>query len=86
VDKVEATFAAHPEASTLAFVHAETSTGARSDVAALCALAKANNALSIVDTVTSLGGIELKVDEWGADAVYSGTQKCLSCIPGISPV
>ncbi|AQA18683.1 alanine--glyoxylate aminotransferase [Halioglobus japonicus] len=86
VAKVEAAFAAHPEASTLAFVHAETSTGARSDVAALCALAKANNALSIVDTVTSLGGIELKVDEWGADAVYSGTQKCLSCIPGISPV
>jgi alanine-glyoxylate transaminase/serine-glyoxylate transaminase/serine-pyruvate transaminase len=42
--------------------------------------------LSIVDTVTSLGGIELRVDEWGADAVYSGTQKCLSCVPGISPV
>jgi alanine-glyoxylate transaminase/serine-glyoxylate transaminase/serine-pyruvate transaminase len=42
--------------------------------------------LSIVDTVTSLGGIELLVDDWGADAVYSGTQKCLSCIPGISPI
>lgn len=86
LDKVAAAFADHPEASTLAFVHAETSTGVRSDAEALCALARDNNALSIVDTVTSLAGIELKVDDWGADAVYSGTQKCLSCIPGISPV
>lgn len=86
VDKVAAAFAAHPEASALAFVHAETSTGARSDVAALCALAREHGALSIVDTVTSLGGIELRVDDWGADAVYSGTQKCLSCVPGIAPV
>ncbi len=84
--KVEAAFSAHPQANTLAFVHAETSTGARSDVAALCKIAREHDALSIVDTVTSLGGIELQVDAWGADAVYSGTQKCLSCIPGISPV
>ena len=86
LDKVASAFAEHPEASTLAFVHAETSTGVRSDAQALCALARDNNALSIVDAVTSLAGIELNVDEWGADAVYSGTQKCLSCIPGISPV
>jgi alanine-glyoxylate transaminase / serine-glyoxylate transaminase / serine-pyruvate transaminase len=85
-DKVAAAFAAHPQASVLAFVHAETSTGVRSDAANLCALARDNNALSIVDAVTSLGGIQLEVDAWGADAVYSGTQKCLSCIPGISPV
>jgi alanine-glyoxylate transaminase/serine-glyoxylate transaminase/serine-pyruvate transaminase len=85
-DKVGAAFDQHPDASLLAFVHAETSTGAASDAAALCALATARGALSIVDTVTSLGGIELLVDDWGADAVYSGTQKCLSCIPGISPV
>ncbi|PLW82850.1 alanine--glyoxylate aminotransferase [Kineobactrum sediminis] len=84
--KVAAAFAAHPEATTLAFVHAETSTGVRSDTAALCALARDHGALSIVDTVTSLGGIELQVDAWGADAVYSGTQKCLSCVPGLSPV
>ena len=84
--KVAAAFDQHPEASLLAFVHAETSTGVRSDAQALCALAKEHGALSIVDTVTSLAGIELKVDDWGADAVYSGTQKCLSCIPGISPV
>lgn len=86
IDKVSAALARHPEASIVAFVHAETSTGVRSDAAALCALASAHGALSIVDTVTSLGGIEVLVDAWGADAVYSGSQKCLSCIPGISPV
>ncbi len=86
VDKVAAAFKAHPDAALLAFVHAETSTGARSDAAALCALARAQGALSIVDTVTGLGGIEVSVDDWGADAVYSGTQKCLSCVPGLSPV
>ncbi len=86
LDKVASAFEQHPQASLLAFVHAETSTGVRSDAAALCALATNHGALSIVDTVTSLGGIELLVDAWGADAVYSGTQKCLSCIPGLSPV
>ena len=86
VDKVRAAFDQHPQASLLAFVHAETSTGVSSDAAALCELASSRGALSIVDTVTSLGGTELRVDAWGADAGYSGTQKCLSCIPGISPV
>ena len=86
VDKVASALSEHPEASILAFVHAETSTGARSDAAALCALAREHGALTIMDTVTSLGGIDLRVDEWGADAVYSGTQKCLSCVPGLSPV
>ncbi|MEM8563492.1 MAG: alanine--glyoxylate aminotransferase family protein [Pseudomonadota bacterium] len=85
-EKVQAAFAQNPGANTLAFVHAETSTGTRSDVKTLCEIARQHNALSIVDTVTSLGGIELQVDAWGADAVYSGTQKCLSCVPGISPV
>ena len=86
VAKVGKAFDDHPDACILAFVHAETSTGVSSDAAALCALASERGALSIVDTVTSLGGIELTVDAWGADAVYSGTQKCLSCIPGLSPV
>ncbi len=76
----------HPEAKILAFVHAETSTGAASDAAELCRLAREHKCLTIVDTVTSLGGIPVEVDEWGADAVYSGTQKCLSCVPGLSPV
>ena len=86
VDKVRAAFDQHPDAAILAFVHAETSTGVESDAAALCQLAQQRGALSIVDTVTSLGGIALYVDQWGADAVYSGTQKCLSCVPGISPL
>ncbi len=86
VAKVEAAFAEHPDAKVLAFVHAETSTGAQSDAAALAAIAKKNNALSIMDCVTSLAGTPVKIDEWGIDAAYSGTQKCLSCVPGISPV
>jgi alanine-glyoxylate transaminase/serine-glyoxylate transaminase/serine-pyruvate transaminase len=86
IDKVARAFDENPDADLLAFVHAETSTGVRSDAAALCALARERGALSIVDTVTSLAGIDVDVDGWGADAVYSGTQKCLSCIPGIAPV
>lgn len=84
--KVEAALKANPDAKILAFVHAETATGALSDAKTLCALAKQYNCLSIVDAVTSLGGCELRVDDWGIDAVYSGSQKCLSCLPGISPV
>jgi len=84
--KVEAALKQHPEAKIVAFVHAETSTGARSDAAALCMLARAHDCLSIVDCVTSLGGIDVDIDGWDADAAYSGTQKCLSCPPGLSPV
>lgn len=84
--QVEETLKAHADAKFLAFVHAETSTGARSDAKTLCALAKQHDCLTIVDAVTSLGGVELLVDEWGIDAIYSGSQKCLSCVPGLSPV
>ena len=63
--KVEAALAANPQTKVLAFVHAETSTGVRSDAQSLCALARAHAALSIVDAVTSLGGIALAVDDWG---------------------
>jgi len=84
--KVEDALKAHPEAKIVAFVHAETSTGALSDAKTLCALAHQYDCLSIVDAVTSLGGCELRVDDWGIDAIYSGSQKCLSCLPGISPV
>ncbi len=86
VAKVEAALKANPQAKLLAFVHAETSTGVESDAKALCDLAHQYDCLALVDAVTSLGGIEVDVDGWGADAVYSGTQKCLSCVPGISPV
>ena len=85
-DKVEQALQDNPDAKILAFVHAETSTGALSDAQALCKIAQAHNCLTIVDAVTSLAGNELRVDEWGIDAIYSGTQKCLSAMPGISPI
>lgn len=84
--KVDSALAAHPEASLVCFVHAETSTGALSDAEALVRLAHDHDCLTIVDTVTSLGGVPVKVDAWGIDAAYSGSQKCLSCTPGLSPV
>lgn len=86
IDKVEDALKQHPDASVLAFVHAETSTGVRSDARALATLATQYGCLSIVDAVTSLGGIELDTDGWGLDVVYSGSQKCLSCVPGLSPI
>lgn len=86
VDKVEQALNDNKDAKILAFVHAETSTGARSDAKKLCALAQQHNCLTIVDAVTSLAGSELRVDEWGIDAIYSGSQKCLSAMPGISPI
>lgn len=84
--KVESALKAHPGAKALAFVHAETSTGVVSDAAALCRLAREHGALSIVDAVTSLGGIPVEVDDWGADAIYSGSQKCLAAPPGLAPL
>jgi alanine-glyoxylate transaminase/serine-glyoxylate transaminase/serine-pyruvate transaminase len=86
IDRVERALRENASACLLAFVHAETSTGARSDAQALCHLAAKHGALSVMDAVTSLGGIPVDVDFWAADAVYSGTQKCLSCPPGISPI
>ncbi|MEJ2721609.1 MAG: alanine--glyoxylate aminotransferase family protein [bacterium] len=85
-DKLDAALAENPDAKFAAFVHAETSTGALSDVETLCRVAHSRGCLVIVDAVTSLGGCPVKVDEWELDAVYSGSQKCLSCAPGLSPV
>jgi alanine-glyoxylate transaminase/serine-glyoxylate transaminase/serine-pyruvate transaminase len=76
---------AHPEARIVAVVHAETSTGVENRVAPLAAL-RDTDTLLVVDTVTSLGGIPVEIDEWGVDASYSGTQKCLGVPPGLSPV
>tara|TARA_X000001036_G_scaffold416910_1_gene434376 strand:- start:328 stop:1470 length:1143 start_codon:yes stop_codon:yes gene_type:complete len=84
--KVAEAFDSHPEASVLAFVHSETSTGVRSDAQSLCQIAFERGAFSIIDAVTTLGGIELDTDNWKADVVYSGSQKCLSCVPGLSPI
>ncbi len=85
-EKLEAALRANPDARAVAFVHAETSTGVLSDAETLAGLAQAHGCLSIVDAVTSLGGSPLRVDAWGLDAVYSGSQKCLSCTPGLSPL
>ncbi len=85
-DKLRQALQDNPNATLVAFVHAETSTGARSDAAILCEIAREFDCMTIVDGVTSVGGIELALDKWGIDAFYSGTQKCLSCIPGLSPV
>lgn len=86
LDKVEAALKQNPDTKIVAFVHAETSTGVQSDAQAIAQLAQKYGAMTIVDTVTSLAGTPVKVDEWGLDAVYSGSQKCLSCVPGLSPV
>ena len=85
-EKLEAVLEQHPDAKIVAFVHAETSTGALSDARTLVELAHRYGCLAVVDAVTSLGGSPLCVDEWGIDAVYSGSQKCLSCTPGLSPI
>jgi alanine-glyoxylate transaminase/serine-glyoxylate transaminase/serine-pyruvate transaminase len=84
--KLEDALKVNPDARLVAFVHAETSTGAASDAKTLVEIAHRHHCLAIVDAVTSLAGIPLRVDEWKIDAIYSGTQKCLSCTPGLSPV
>jgi len=84
--KIEDAFRKHPDARILGFVHAETSTGCESDAKALTQIAHKHDALVIVDAVTSLGGSPVLVDEWKIDAIYSASQKCLSCTPGLSPV
>ncbi|MEW5814710.1 MAG: alanine--glyoxylate aminotransferase family protein [Spirochaetota bacterium] len=68
-----------------AVVHAETSTGVRNPVEEIGSLLRGSDTLYLVDTVTSLGGLEVRLDAWGIDAVYSGSQKCLSCPPGLAP-
>jgi alanine-glyoxylate transaminase/serine-glyoxylate transaminase/serine-pyruvate transaminase len=77
---------AHPRTKVLGIVHAETSTGVHQPLEEISKLVHDAGALLLVDTVTSLGGHELRVDDWKIDAVYSGTQKCLSCPPGLAPV
>ncbi|RPJ60181.1 MAG: alanine--glyoxylate aminotransferase family protein [Acidobacteria bacterium] len=73
-------------AKLVGIVHAETSTGARQPIEEVSRIVHAHGALLLVDAVTSLGGIEVDVDGWQIDACYSGTQKCLSCPPGLAPV
>lgn len=70
----------------VAVVHAETSTGVKNPIEAIGALFKDSDSIYLVDAVTSLGGMEIQVDAWGIDALYSGSQKCLSCPPGLAPL
>ncbi|MEA5097702.1 MAG: alanine--glyoxylate aminotransferase family protein, partial [Burkholderiaceae bacterium] len=84
-NKVEDALKANPDARIVAFVHAETSTGCASDAKTIAEIAHKHDAMVIVDAVTSLGGSPIKVKEWDLDAVYSASQKCLSCTPGLSP-
>ncbi|MEY4941028.1 MAG: hypothetical protein RIQ93_2763 [Verrucomicrobiota bacterium] len=86
LEQVKAALDAHPKAKLVGIVHAETSTGAHQPLEGFAELVHSRGALFVVDAVTSLGGHELRVDDWGIDAIYSGTQKCLSCPPGLSPV
>jgi alanine-glyoxylate transaminase/serine-glyoxylate transaminase/serine-pyruvate transaminase len=86
VAQIAAKLDQHPKTKVLAIVQAETSTGALQPLEGIADVVHARGALLLVDAVTSLGGHELKVDAWGIDAIYSGTQKCLSCPPGLSPV
>ena len=85
LDEIKAAMEEHRPA-VLGLVHAETSTGARQPLEGVAALCEEHNCLLILDTVTSLGGVPLFLDEWGVDAAYSGTQKCLSCPPGLAPL
>lgn len=83
---VEAAVKAAGNVKLIGIVHAETSTGVQTPVEPFAKLAKESGALLLVDCVTSLGGVPVTVDAWGADAVYSGTQKCLSAPPGMAPL
>lgn len=85
-EKVKATLKENNEIKLLAIVHAETSTGVRQPLEEISRLTKEAGALFVVDAVTSLAGIPVETDKWNIDVIYSGTQKCLSCPPGLSPI
>jgi alanine-glyoxylate transaminase/serine-glyoxylate transaminase/serine-pyruvate transaminase len=85
-EQVEEALKANPGAKLVAIVHGETSTGILQPLEEISRVAHAHDALLLVDAVTSLSGCELLIDEWGVDVCYSGTQKCLSAPPGMSPV
>jgi alanine-glyoxylate transaminase/serine-glyoxylate transaminase/serine-pyruvate transaminase len=85
LDEIEAALRSGGPFKVVALVHAETSTGALQPLEGVSALAHQHGALLMIDCVTSLGGTLLKIDEWGVDVAYSGSQKCLGCPPGLSP-
>jgi alanine-glyoxylate transaminase/serine-glyoxylate transaminase/serine-pyruvate transaminase len=83
--QLEEVLAREGKVKAVALVQAETSTGAHQPVAELARVAHAHGALVVLDTVTALGGVPVEVDGWEVDACYAGTQKCLSCPPGLAP-
>lgn len=83
---VEQAMAGAGQFKLLAVVHVETSTGVVQPLPPLAEIAQRHGALFLVDAVTSLGGVDLRVDEWGIDACYSATQKCVGAPPGLSPI
>jgi alanine-glyoxylate transaminase/serine-glyoxylate transaminase/serine-pyruvate transaminase len=85
-EQIEAALSGCRRPKLLALVHAETSTGAWQPLEDAVRLAHDHGALFLTDCVTSLGGVPVEIDAWGIDAAYSGTQKCLSCPPGLAPV
>ena len=86
LEKLKVTLESNNDAVAVAFVHAETSTGVLSDAKAIADLAHQYGCLVVADCVTSLAGVELRLDDWSIDIAYSGSQKCLSCVPGLSPI
>lgn len=84
-EEIDAALKKQP-AKVVALVHAETSTGALTPLEGMAEVVHRHGALLLIDCVTSLGGLPLKIDDWGIDIAYSGTQKCLSCPPGLAPV
>lgn len=85
LDEIRSALQSQP-AKIVALVHAETSTGTLQPLEGLAEIVHAQGGLLLVDAVTSLGGVPLKVDDWGLDIVYSGTQKCLGVPPGLAPI
>lgn len=86
IDQIEEALKQSGKVKAVALVHAETSTGVLQPLAEVGKLCQEHDALLVVDTVTSLGGLPVNVDEWHIDVCYSGTQKCLSCPPGLAPL
>ncbi|MCX6034094.1 MAG: alanine--glyoxylate aminotransferase family protein [Chloroflexi bacterium] len=84
-EEIDAALRKQP-AKVVALIHAETSTGALTTLEGMAEIVHKHGALLLIDCVTSLGGIPMKIDEWDIDIAYSGTQKCLSCPPGLAPI
>jgi len=85
-EAIQAALKANPGTRLVALVHGETSTGLEQPIKEIATLAHAAGALLLVDAVASLGGVNIPVDEWGIDACYTGSQKCLSAPPGMAPI